>query len=130
MIALRNEARLKSALMKEMRKQLSGAVLLRHEDQYTSGIPDISTTFNGYTVWWEVKHAKPSVHGRGIQHFTCNELARNGKCFYIVYHETKHEKQTLIVHPQFLDTLKPIASCKGFNHSWVITHIKATHDYK
>jgi hypothetical protein len=130
MIALPSEATLKSALMKEMRKQLHGAVLFRHEDQYTSGIPDISTTFNGRTVWWEVKYAKPSIRGRCIQHFTCNELARNGMCFYIVYREKKNERQTLIVHPRFIDSLQSNTICKGFNHSWVITHIKAAHDYK
>lgn len=124
------EATLKSALMKEMRKQLCGAVLFRHEDQYTSGIPDISTTFNGCTVWWEVKFARPSIRDRGVQHFTCSELARNGKCFYIVYYQKKDEKQTLIIHPQFIDTMKATASCKGFNHKWVVDHIKVAHDYK
>tara|TARA_R110000824_G_scaffold167181_6_gene343982 strand:+ start:3446 stop:3844 length:399 start_codon:yes stop_codon:yes gene_type:complete len=131
MTVLPSEATLKTALMKEMRAQLCGAVLFRHEDKYTSGIPDISTTFNGCTIWWEVKYAKPSIRDRGIQHFTCNELARNGKCFYIVYYQKKDEKQTRIVHPQFIhDGLTPIASTKGFNHSWVITRIKAAHDYK
>jgi len=54
-----NEATCKAALCKLLRATLPGAVVYRHEDQFTAGIPDISVTWRGRTVWVEVKLDRP-----------------------------------------------------------------------
>lgn len=56
-----NEATLKRALVKALRKRLPSAVIFRHEDLFTAGIPDLSITSNRpgdirtSVVWAEVK---------------------------------------------------------------------------
>ena len=50
-----NESQFKAAVCKSIRKQLPGAVVFRHEDRLTAGIPDISVTWHGRTVWLEAK---------------------------------------------------------------------------
>ena len=48
------ESDLKRGLVKALRK-IPGAVVYRHEDQFTAGMPDISITKRGRVVWIEVK---------------------------------------------------------------------------
>jgi len=78
-----NEATLKSALVHLGRQTLPGHVLLRHEDKMTAGIPDISVTGHGRTLWIEVKFGV--ITGRGIQAMTMERLAQYGMAVYVVY---------------------------------------------
>jgi len=58
-----NEATCKAALVKILRASLppgEGRVF-RHEDMFTGGVPDISISYLGRTVWCEVKLDR---HGR------------------------------------------------------------------
>jgi len=48
------ESDLKRGLVKALRG-IPGAVVYRHEDQFTAGMPDISVTKRGRVVWIEVK---------------------------------------------------------------------------
>lgn len=34
---------------------LKDAVIFKHADRFSAGIPDFSVTVNGRTTWWEVK---------------------------------------------------------------------------
>ena len=59
-----NEAGLKGQLAKSLRAELPGAVVYRHEDSFTAGIPDLSVTWRGRTVWVEVKLDRPGRKAR------------------------------------------------------------------
>jgi len=113
--------------MELAKERLQGAVLLRHEDVRTAGIPDLSVTLRGKTSWWEFKHATPNYPSTGIQELTCLRLAAAGTCFYVIYHEEGNYKRTLIIHPRNIKTLDPEVWQPGFDHSFVIDYIKWTH---
>jgi hypothetical protein len=57
--AVMNETYLKKCLTRELRKRMPTAVVYRHEDAFTAGIPDISVTFLAQTSWIEVKFDRP-----------------------------------------------------------------------
>jgi len=112
-------------MSKKMREQLKGAVVLRHEDYFSAGIPDFSVTLNG-TTWIEVKHAKPYIKGKKIQAYTADQLNKNGRCFYVVYRDIRGVLDTLIIDPaEVLKDIKncmnnPITAVSGFSHQYVI----------
>ena len=60
------ESDCKSALCKVLRAALPPADsrVYRHEDAWTGGIPDISITFMGKTLWVEVKLDRPGRRGK------------------------------------------------------------------
>jgi len=67
------ETQARAKLVKALRETLpEGTVVLRHEDIRTAGIPDISVSLLGRTLWIEVK-AEP-YKLRGIQHETLRRL--------------------------------------------------------
>ena len=61
-----NESDCKAALCKVLRASLPPAEsrVYRHEDAWTGGIPDISITANGHTLWVEVKLDRPGRRGK------------------------------------------------------------------
>lgn len=122
------EKDLKDALVGTIRNKIPAAVVLRHEDKNTAGIPDISVTYFGKTVWLEVKYAHPYVIGGGLQKLTCRRLAVQGICRYVIYEENKLNKRTVILHPQ--DIVVKLAEVPdecmspGFNHEFVVQFIR------
>lgn len=121
------ETKLKAILTRKLRKDLSGAVVLRHEDQYSSGIPDISITWKGSTTWLEVKLAKPKLIGKGIQRITMQCLAENGQCWYAIYLlENDLNKWTIFADPR-IDWEDSKEICSSFNHQFVVDCIKKIH---
>lgn len=123
----RREANLKQSLVEALRQHLRGAVVIRHEDRFTSGIPDVSVTLLGLTSWWECKHACPSIDSRGIQELTALRLAVAGYCRYLVWEEKKDVKRTMILHPNQLAGMVPEAFCAGFDHRWVVEYVRRVH---
>jgi hypothetical protein len=83
----RDEALLKDLLIKAFAKSPYTLEATRHEDKITSGIPDVSVTTLGRTVWLEVKHANPSFTSRGVQELKMKKLALTGLSAYVVYDE-------------------------------------------
>ncbi|MCR4301824.1 MAG: hypothetical protein NUV51_09460 [Sulfuricaulis sp.] len=126
---MKQESLLKSALVRTLKEQLPGFIVLRHEDVRTSGIPDISVTGGGRTSWIEVKHATPHLETRGIQELTCLRLAGAGFCRYLVYQENKrgNGKRTLIVHPKHIGDMLPETFCVGYDHRWVAEYLRKIH---
>jgi hypothetical protein len=123
-----NESILKQALVRTLKKNLV-AVIFRHEDIRTSGIPDISVTANKHTIWLEVKYTKTnSVLSTGIQDERCRQLAKTGHCWHIVYSEQHGQKKTYIVHPKDIDDplMKTPAERTffGFAHESVVMFIR------
>lgn len=70
------EAQCKAALCKVLRAELPGGVVFRHEDAWTGGIPDISISNNGLTVWVEVKLDRPGRPGKltALQNYNLTKL--------------------------------------------------------
>jgi hypothetical protein len=124
------EAELKDGLVKTLKKQLGNAVVLRHEDKNTAGIPDISVTYLGRTIWMEVKYAFPYTEGRGLQLLTCLRLAEHGICWFVVYKEVRGERQTLLVKPsdiiaKRLEETPDECMAAGFDHEFVADFIRS-----
>jgi len=42
-------------LLKELRKRMRNAVIFKHHNFYTAGVPDFSVSLDGRTVWFECK---------------------------------------------------------------------------
>lgn len=124
-----NEKELKSKLVKRMRKKLRGAVVFRHEDQWTSGIPDISVTFQG-TTWIEVKYVKEDseLKMRGVQKLTCQNLEDNGDCWILIYEDHSiFGQRTHLIRPSVVDNWNGMVTThsiwNGFNHDAVIKEL-------
>lgn len=122
------EAILKSGLVKSLKRLNPDAVILRHEDKITHGIPDLTFTLKG-TSWWEGKYANPSFKSKGIQALTMKRLAKQGRAFYVIWDEP--QKSTFIVHPDFLDSYQAdcIGMVIGFGEDAVAKELKKIHDY-
>ena len=127
-----SEASLKQSLVKEMRKQMRGVVVFRHEDRHIFGVPDISCTWGGITSWWEVKVADPAVKITSIQVLTCQKLAKAGSaCGIIIYQEMPH--CSYIVDPFKIETWattspEDLVIFKGFPHLQLVHYIKGVHN--
>jgi len=123
------EAILKGNLVKELRLSFPSFVIIRHEDSFTHGIPDISIDGNKITSWIEVKYANPTFASKGIQELTMLRLANASHAFYVVYFEKAGNKRTYFIAPH--DIGNSIESwCNyvdGFNHKWIIENIKGVH---
>lgn len=83
------EADLKRALGDALRQELPGALVLRHEDKFRQGIPDMSVTWplgRCRTLWMEVKYDRPGVRARltPLQERTLRRLAG----FLVTYYTT------------------------------------------
>jgi hypothetical protein len=89
-----NESTLTRGLLKTLRAAFPDGVIIKHSDSYTSGVPDISVTWNGRTTWIEVKFANPRVLDKGVQALMMKRLANAGSAVYVIY---TREKTTHIV---------------------------------
>lgn len=123
----KREGNYKDKLVAECRVRLPHYVTIRHEDAWTSGIPDISLTGRGLTTWIEAKHGTPRFAGTGLQALMLRRLATAGRAWYLIWREDANgaDKQTLIVHPENLKTLVAEASCSGYSSNFVIDFIEA-----
>lgn len=129
-----SEASLKGELVREIKRQLPGAVVMRHEDLLRAGVPDMSVTWRGRTSWWEVKYANPRPRHRGLQTGVCQLLAVHGTCYFIIYSDNGHEIcDTIIVHPrEVVRSNWPytgVARTSDHDHSFVAAFIKGKHGY-
>lgn len=126
----KREAALKSDFVVKVKQHMRGAVILRHEDVRTAGIPDISITFDGRTTWWEAKHATPGITTYGIQELTMLRLAKQGFARYLIWYESAIETPcTLIVNPVHFGSYKTMheASFDKFNSDTLFHYIRKVH---
>lgn len=121
------ETKLVNQLLAELRRQLPGYVIFKHADRATFGIPDISITGCGRTLWLEVKHANPTLETMGIQWRTCAKLHRAGLCRYVVYFEQVKTKRLLILTPEEVQQpLDEFVGAEGFDHNYVVRFARET----
>ncbi len=125
-----SEAKIKSDLTEYLRKRFPMFVILRLEDRYTHGIPDIAVWGNKIGSATEVKFATPHFKTKGVQELTLNRLARASFAWYTVYWEKAKERRTYIIQPKDIGRSLEESSnwVKGFNHEWVGDHIWRVHN--
>lgn len=130
--------KLKTAIVTMLPK----AVVFKHSDYATVGIPDFSVTFNLRTIWLEVKSIGPDGKfiQRGLQHDTCLRLANISHCWYVVYSNAGHGKRTHLASPHSFDPKQPethpwlkkeTSHYPGYDHVAVAHFVKQVlaHDY-
>jgi len=122
-----NEATLKRNLVKAIKTTMPGAVVFRHEDQFTAGIPDISVTWAGITTWWEVKHSPIGRNSKAtsLQSYTLDQLSRQSTAGLITYAETKRVGRT-VAFIDYADDLKA-TTLTGWRQEAVASLIQGYH---
>lgn len=123
------EAELKDRLVEYLRNTIPRAIVFRHEDKNTAGIPDITITLRGRTLWLEVKFANPDIRGRGLQKLTCLRLSREGYCWFLIYEQKNGVKRTYFILPEDVvsETPKEIPDecmSPGFDHEFAAHFIR------
>ena len=87
------------------------AVILKHNDRVTAGVPDISVTCGGRTTWLEVKLLRDWDEPLGalkkkfnaLQLATMRLLAENGRALYVVaYRDHVGQKMLGLYPPQYV----------------------------
>ena len=124
------ESELKDDLVRYLRYELKGAIIFRHEDKYTAGIPDMSITYRCVTIWMEIKYANPTIHQRGLQTLTCVRLANQSLAWIVIYEEKGGAKKTIITHPRNVmqgtvaENTPDECMVPGFDHKLVAEFIR------
>lgn len=100
-----NEASIKAKIVAHLKKEIPMACVLRHEDAFTAGIPDISINFRG-TYWLEVKYlragetqSKMREHFDLLQLATCRWLEAQAHCDYFLAYHLGKVLHSVIVSP-------------------------------
>lgn len=75
----KEEAKYRADFVKSIRLSIPSALVFRHEDIRTAGIPDISISRGGRTVWVETKANK--FESKGLQFENLRRLSG----FYVVF---------------------------------------------
>jgi hypothetical protein len=120
------EGKLSSALVKLLREELRDAVIFKHWDHITAGVPDISVTWNYRTTWYEVKYITKGIIQRGQQRRVLEQMGRIGVAWYVIYLATPIPG-TYIVHPSKLDTFTQDYEMRttGFAPLLVVDHLRS-----
>ena len=132
------ESSLKEATVRQCKLVMPGCKVMKHQDMFGAGVPDISVTWHGRTTWWEFKVAWSGKEpaGRTQQKMACLELAGAGVCYYVIFTVSKSEKpdminRTEIVHPKRVVRdpwpYEPIIRWSGLAHREVAEFIRTKH---
>ncbi len=85
------EATVVRDIVKGLRSRLPGAVVFKHADISTAGIPDISISYRNHTTWVEVKllrrnetRSQTGQHFDHLQLATARLLDRQVETFYLI----------------------------------------------
>ena len=76
------EAQFSQRLRRELKAQLPDAMIFKHNDHHTGGIPDFSLTYERKTTWVEVKLAGNRIENSPLQLETMRRL---GRAAYVVW---------------------------------------------
>lgn len=117
------EGTLLAACRRKIKELFPDAVIIKHADSVTSGVPDLSCTYNGMTSWWEFKQGPKIKWKNALQELTCRRLAHHGTCYVVLYEIINDVKRTVILRPDEIE----IASVSGFDHVFVAEIIREAH---
>lgn len=125
----KQEAELKQAFTRELKRQLPGFLILHYA---TNGAPDREIVGGSVTTRWECKHGTPAFRSPGDQELMCMRLAAVAHCRYIIWDERRGFKKTLIVHPSEVFnrrewSFNAEAWCVGHNMRWLVEQVKKAH---
>lgn len=108
------------ALVRKLAEKLPGAVVFKHADTMTAGIPDISVTWGGVTTWLEVKYANPRIEHQEAQALIMARLRVIGRAYYVIYDEPT--RTIRVTAPG--DDFTPLLVERGFKHEVVADFIR------
>ena len=93
-------------------KKLPEAVVLKIQDYYTAGIPDLAINYDGATTWIEVKYLRENEtksqfrkHFDQLQLATCLLLEKQVPVYYFIAYQLCNRLQAALFSPQQLNTL-------------------------
>ncbi len=137
------EASLSQGLVSHLKQEFPEAIIFRHEDQFTAGIPDISFTWGGVlwsgTTWLETKHVTPKKSIRATKSFPLQEqIGIELSCWtnarFIVFEERKIgvkdfdkpilSNMTYIAHPGIIEEFRNGLSAEGFSYVFVADYLR------
>jgi len=119
------ESDLTKRFIEALRRTMPGAVVFKHADAWTAGIPDLTVSWRGVTTWVEVK--KLPYRARGIQRVRVQQLGRVARVFYVMYDVEK--KAVVVITPERFErgeTAEFVADFSG-GHRAVADFIAFTH---
>lgn len=118
-----DESYLKRAVCGKLKENMPGAVIFRHEDKFTGGIPDISVTWNDHTCWVEVKYDRPKSRAKvtGQQKLTLARLSRHGRAVLLTYVEDRAHDKTTVIQDGNGTTIGVVPK---FDHEWAAEMIQ------
>lgn len=119
-----SEKTFKRRLVSVLRDQLPGSVIFSHNERIVVGVPDLSVTWNGRTVWLELK-LFPVRWSSGAQELSVKRLARAGLCFVVLY-DVRHDV-TEVIDPEAFEgpeAFETLSMAKGIDHHFVADFVK------
>jgi hypothetical protein len=128
------EATVRRALLRQLQTDLPDALPLRHEDQFTKGIPDLSISYAGHTSWWECKYADPYCKTTKVQQYLCEQLNTRGfHCAFLIFrrgHNGKWPRQIRVCPPADFShwrQLGLVVSEGAFDYGALVQYIRKVH---
>lgn len=119
---------LTSDLVRHVKLVVPGAVVFKHTDAMTAGVPDISITYNGITLWLEGKVSRGGgkPEGTGVQLLTMQRLFNHGRAAYVVWWQRDSERRTYILTPrQFGAWELGDEFAGGWRHDYVVRYLRS-----
>lgn len=114
-----SEATLKTRVIRKIKETFPHWYVIAHHERTKHGVPDLSITGEGVTIWLELKYAKPALHARSIQDVTCQKLANaGGNCYYLIFFEAPRGRETIIATPGAV-----------FNDTWITNYEMCVPDF-
>jgi len=139
------ETKLSSALVKKFRTVLPHYITFKHPGHVTAGVPDVSTTGDGTTTWFEAKRLvrwRDAAGTTGPQYLNIQRMAEQGSVYYVVYSDPDNpgeEKSVRIYHPNaammhngrlhFIEK-DALLFAPGHNHLEVVRWVQDLHKSK
>lgn len=127
------ESALQSACLRRLRANLQGAVILKHNDPFISGIPDVSVSLN-VVSWIEFKAGAKIKWKNDLQWLTCQRLAKaTRRCWVVFYREgLDGDRMTYIIPATNVDrrgnfNAADAEMVAGFDHGFVYNFLRKVH---
>jgi hypothetical protein len=81
------ESQMTRKLIASLKRMHPQAVIIKHSDRFTSGVPDLSITKDGVTTWIECKKLTPDFLANLdlLQLNTMLKLERQGTAYYVFF---------------------------------------------
>lgn len=125
------EAEITASLLERLRDSWKTAVVFKHDDNLTFGIPDMSVSGHGITSWWEIKVARDGkIDDNPQQNFTCKRLFAVVPCFYIIFEEPRHA--IYICTPEAAShygtsAFRAAVRIEGWRYEYIVNVIRTLH---